>query len=179
MLSALEPHDKALQYPYEDPDLFDFFVEYLYRGSSILSQPLKHASQFVSLAKLYALGDRFEAENFQTACLSRYMENFNNPDLPSEENICDLLVIAAQELPERTAEDPLTEHIFWYAATRLTDLQKVDLFCQVLCDYPVIGRHLIMWVGRECPQRAPEKPTALVLLTRSSTTRGGRLLRPP
>jgi hypothetical protein len=59
----------------EDPDLFGFFVEYLYRDQSILSRQVQHYSEFVTLARLYAMGERLLASKFQSYVLWRFCES--------------------------------------------------------------------------------------------------------
>jgi hypothetical protein len=56
----------------EDPELFGFFLEYLYRDRSILSHEVQNYSDNITLARLYAMGERLMAPAFQACCLWRF-----------------------------------------------------------------------------------------------------------
>ena len=54
----------AIKVTDKDPDLFRFFVKYLYRDRSILSSEVAHYSKFVTLARLYTIKKRLIAPKF-------------------------------------------------------------------------------------------------------------------
>jgi hypothetical protein len=143
----------------EDPELFGFFVEYLYRDRSILSRDVQHYSEYVTLARLYALGDRLMAPRFKACALWRFGKSLGNEAI-SDESICELLCIACTEITERTSEDPMRAHIFWYAGTQIGKLQKSGLFRNMLLEIPEVGRHLCLWVNQSRPA-VPSMPNEL------------------
>ncbi|KAF2789769.1 hypothetical protein K505DRAFT_365307 [Melanomma pulvis-pyrius CBS 109.77] len=106
-----EAEENAIHLEDEDPNLFGFFVEYLYRNRPC---EVKHNSAYVTLARLYALGERIMAPNFQSHCLWRFTQSLGTNSDISGESICELLRIACTEITERPKEDPMRVHIFWY-----------------------------------------------------------------
>jgi hypothetical protein len=75
----------------EDPELFGFFLEYLYRDRSILSREVQHYSDHITLARLYAMGERLMAPAFQACCLWRFTYSLEVRSPISDEGICELL----------------------------------------------------------------------------------------
>lgn len=144
-----EEMDKTVALEEEDPELFGYFVEYLYRDGWVAEQAVKRDSDYPVLARLYALGERLQAKDFQRAALRPFIIS----SLPhvsfkmSDHCICELLEIACGELPERVEEDPLRAHIFWYAASRLRELQGYDYFLQLLDTYKELGKALCLRAG--------------------------------
>lgn len=138
----------------EDPELFGFFVEYLYRDRSILSRQVQHSSEFVTLARLYAMGERLMAPKYQSYTLWRFTESLGTHTKISEESLCDLLHIACTEITERNREDPMRSHIFWYAGTKITNLQKLSIFRQMLGEVPHLGKHLCLWMNQSQPGKS-------------------------
>jgi hypothetical protein len=112
------------------------------------------------LARLYALGERLLAGNFQSHCLWRFTESLVNSTI-SEEDLCELLRIACMEITERSKENPMRAQIFWYGATKLTSLLKVDMFQQLLSDIPESGKQLCLWINKIQPEK-PTKPNDLI-----------------
>jgi hypothetical protein len=99
-----EGSENTIEKADEDPDLFGFFVEYLYCDRSILSRQVEHHSELVTLARLYTMGERIMAPKFQTYVLWRFCESFSTRLVISDEYICDLLQIACTEITERVRE---------------------------------------------------------------------------
>lgn len=155
-----EANENAVRLEDEDPNLFGFFAEYLYRDCSILSHDVDHYSKFVTLARLYAMGERLMAPKFQSYALWRFSQSLGSDTHVSEESICELLRIACLEITERVREDPMRSQIFWYAGSKITKLQKFDMFRQLLCDIPDSGRQLCLWMSQSRPER-PAKPSEL------------------
>lgn len=83
-----EAEEKAIELDDEDPDLFGFFVEYLYRDRSILSREPEHYSEYVTLARLYAMGERLIAPKFQSYSLWRFAQSLGSNISISNESIC-------------------------------------------------------------------------------------------
>ncbi|KAF2254525.1 hypothetical protein BU26DRAFT_514416 [Trematosphaeria pertusa] len=110
----MEAEASAIEIEDEDPDLFGFFVEYLYRDRSVLSREVQHYSEYVTLARLYAMGERLMAPKLQTYSLWRFAQSLASNTFISEESICELLRIACTEITERASEDPMRAQIFWY-----------------------------------------------------------------
>jgi hypothetical protein len=115
--SFKEANEYIVKKDEEDPDLFGFFVEYLYRDQSILSRKVQHYSEFVTLARLYAMGERLLAPKFQSCVLWRFCESLSTGTPISEESICELLQIACTRITERVREDPMRSQIL---GTQLT-----------------------------------------------------------
>jgi hypothetical protein len=151
-----EAQDCTIGIEDEDPELFGFFLEYIYRDRSILSREIQHHSEYITLARLYAMGERLMAPAFQTYCLWRFTQSLETRSLISEEGLCELLQLACTEITERIREDPLRSQIFWYGGSKIATLQKFGTFRQLLHDLPDLGRHLCLWVYRDQPQKAPK-----------------------
>lgn len=100
-----EAKDRTLDIEDEDPELFGFLVEYIYRNQSILSKEIEHYSDYITLARLYAMGERLMAPNFQSICLWRFTRSLDTRTSISDEGVCELLQVACTEITERTRED--------------------------------------------------------------------------
>ena len=48
----------------EDPQLLVHFLEYLYQHGGMNNNSVEHEADYVHLARLYAMGDRLQADNF-------------------------------------------------------------------------------------------------------------------
>ncbi|KAK7187454.1 hypothetical protein DPSP01_002572 [Paraphaeosphaeria sporulosa] len=155
-----EGAESAIELEDEDPNLFGYFVEYLYRDCLILSQNVDHYSAYVTLARLYALGERLMAPKFQAYALWRFSHSLATHTLISEESICELLRIACTEITERAREDPMRSQIFWYVGFRISDLQKFDMFRQLLCEIEEAGKQICLWMNRSQPGK-PAEPSEL------------------
>lgn len=156
-----EAKDRTIKIEDEDPESFGFFVEYIYRDRSILSREVQHHSEYVTLARLYAMGERLMAPAFQTYCLCRFTQSLEARSSISDEGMCELVQLACTEITERVREDPLRSQIFWYGSNKITTLQKSGLFRQLLFDLPDLGRHLCLWVCKDQPPKAA-KPNELL-----------------
>jgi hypothetical protein len=149
--------DNAIEIEDEDPELFGFFVEYMYRDCSILSRKVLHYSDFVTLARLYAMADRLMALKFKARCLWRFTRLYNSDTSISDESICELLYIACKEIMERVTEDPMRSQIFWYAANKIKNLRKSDMFRQLLRDESTVGQQICLYIDVPQP-RIPDTP---------------------
>jgi hypothetical protein len=159
--SFREAEEKSLIIEHEDPEMFGFFVEYLYRDRSVLSKQVSHYSQYVTLARLYAMGERLMATKLQAYCMWRFSESLSAQTSIPDEIICDLLQIACCEITERAEDDALRSQILWYGANKLVNLQKLDMFREILLDIPDLGQQLCEWVSQSQPPK-PVKPTDLL-----------------
>lgn len=126
----------------EDSGLFGYFVEYLYRNEWLAHKQVERDSDYIILARLYALGERLQAHQLQLAILRKFTSSLSSKTSLSDQGICDLLEVACAELPERINEDPLRAQIFWYATSQLTRLQNYDYFLRLLGIHEDLGRHL-------------------------------------
>lgn len=131
----------------EDPELFGYFVEYLYRGDWLVKEGFERDSDYVVLARLYALGERLQARRLQLAILRKFILSFGAKTFLPDQCICDLLDVACTELPDRLVEDPLRAQIFWYTASQLGRLQGYDYFRHLLETNKDLGKHLCVWAG--------------------------------
>ena len=142
----------------EDPQLITYFLEYLYQHDDGQEISLQHESEYVLLARLYALGDRLQANAFQVYVLKRFLKDFNSYTQLSDWIICDLLEVACDELPDRVNTDPLKAHIYWYVAARLDRLGKFPRFADVLCNRASLGKDLCLRAGNGTRSQ-PHRPS--------------------
>ncbi|KAF2146303.1 uncharacterized protein K452DRAFT_315506 [Aplosporella prunicola CBS 121167] len=131
----------------EDASLFGYFFEYLYRDGWVLKHGVQHDSDYVTLARLYSLGERLDAKLFQRAVLWKFASHFDATTAMYDQAICDLLQIVCAELPERAEEDAFRALVFWYAAANLTRLQRYGRFSRLLMEIPDLGRYLCLRAG--------------------------------
>jgi hypothetical protein len=150
-----EAQDYVMNVEDEDPEIFGFFVEYIYRDRSILSRSVAHYSEYVTIARLYAMGDRLMAPKFKAQCLWRFTASLDIYSVISEESICEMLRIACTEITERTKEDPMRSQIFWYAGSKLSVLQKASMYRQLVREEPEVGQ-LCLWVNQSQPPKPAE-----------------------
>ncbi|KAJ5063703.1 hypothetical protein J3E74DRAFT_207911, partial [Bipolaris maydis] len=149
-----EAEEKAIELVDEDPELFGFFIKYLYHNRSLLSREIQHYSEYVTLARLYAIGERLMAPKFKAYSFWRFVQSLSSDTFISDESVCKLLRIACTEIAERAREDPMRAYIFWYAGAKISKLQKSGMFRQLLCDNPDLGRYLCLWIGESKPAKA-------------------------
>lgn len=142
----------------EDPDLFGYFLKYLYGNDWLQSQETDHESKYYVLVRPYALGERLQAIRFQRTVLLKFMSSFTIDTQISDSGLCGLLEVAGAEITPRVDEDPLRKHLFWYAVRRLTQLQKYGRFRQLLRDQPDLGIALCLRAGNWL-ELQPGKPT--------------------
>ena len=142
----------------EDPELFGYFVEYLYRRQWLEDQEPLVEHDFVIIARLYALGERLQASDFQYATLRKFTLSFPPRTPLPDQDVCDLLEIACAELPDKVNEDPLRAQIFWHAATRITQLQNYDYFLRLLEVHKELGKHMCIRAGNSNSTQ-PTKPS--------------------
>jgi hypothetical protein len=138
----------------EDSELFGFFLDYMYRDRSILSRDISHTSEYVTLARLYAMSERLAAPRLQASCLWRFTQFPAHNTVISDEATCELLQIACTEITERVSEDPMRAHIFWYAGYKISSLQKSGMFRQLLCDVPEVARQVCLMVTQGQPPKS-------------------------
>jgi hypothetical protein len=160
----------------EDPQLFGYFVEYLYRegwlhehgtdanlnnknfnNKNFNNTNFRNTDPLV-LVRLYTMGDRLMAKGVQDASLRKLAAILaRTEDLP-EQDICDLLETTYTELPDSTVgEDPLQAQVLWYAAARMLKLQKLNRFPKLLRDHPQLAVRLCMRAGNAASAQ-PEIP---------------------
>ncbi|KAF2757901.1 hypothetical protein EJ05DRAFT_500425 [Pseudovirgaria hyperparasitica] len=148
-----------------DPYLFGFYVEYLYRDGWLFNDAVLHETVYVTLVKLYALGDYLQASEFQRAAYAKFAYGFSSVTL-ADHTLCALLEMVFHDLPERSAvsEDNLRKHILHRAATQLSKLRHYDRFSMLLEHLPELSRELLMThpdanstKGHEQPSKRLEK----------------------
>lgn len=155
-----EQSSKCILLEEEDPELFGYFVEYLYRREWLeKEEKTLRESDYVIIARLYALGERLQASEFQYATLRKFCRSFVVGTSLSAEEVCDLLEIACAELPDKINEDPLRAQIFWLAARRLTELQDYDYFLRLLEEHKDLGKYMCIRAG-DSNSTQPTKPSA-------------------
>lgn len=152
----MEAENWKINLPDEDPELFGYFIEYLYRDFSLLSPNAANYSEYITVARLYALGERLGAVKFQSIALWRFTALLNGSSQIPELSICDLLEIACTTITARVTEDPMRAQIFWYASLRISQLQKFDMFRQLLKELPELGACLCMWLNQGQPAKPAE-----------------------
>ncbi|CAI6273943.1 unnamed protein product [Periconia digitata] len=150
-----EANEHAVKLDDENPELFRYFVKYLYRDRSILSRRIAHYSELATLARLYAMGERLMAYKFQSCVLPRFTEAVNYSTQVSEEVICDMLQTACTKMTKRMEEDLMRSLIFWYAAYRISNLQQSRIFQQMLNEIPELGKQICLWMAKAQPVELP------------------------
>lgn len=147
----------------EDPRLFGYFVEYLYREGWLHDSNNKtdlHLDEILILARLYTMGDRLMAKDFQDLSLRKFAAALDRThDLP-DQDICNLLETVGAELPDTSDEEPLQAQVTWYAAARMSKLQKLDRFPELLREHPQLAVRLCMRAGNRSDSR-PAIPATL------------------
>ena len=142
----------------EDPALLVHFFEYIYQHGGGQINAVEHEADYILLARLYAMGDRLQADGFQGHVLRCFLANFGPYTKLSDGTICDLLEIASDELPARVDVDPLKDHVYWYVAARLDKLRKVPRFGEILCLRASLGKDLCLRAGNSTTPQ-PHKPS--------------------
>ena len=73
----------------EDSELFGYLVEYLYRTESLAADnQVLRDSDLIILARLYALGERLQAYQFQLATLRRLSPSLSDRRILPEQGVC-------------------------------------------------------------------------------------------
>jgi hypothetical protein len=90
------------------------------------------------------MGERLLAPKFKAYSFWKFAQSLRSDTFISDENICELLRIACMEITERIREDPMRAQILWYRGKKITNLQKLGMFRQMLCDVPDLGKHLCL-----------------------------------
>ena len=107
-----EQLDRRILLHEEDSRLFDYFVKYLYRNEWLADKQIRRDSDYVILARLYALEERLQAHQFQLATLRKFTSSWSSQISLSNQSVCDLLEVACAELLKRRNEDSLRAQIF-------------------------------------------------------------------
>lgn len=159
--SFKEANDKMIDFPEEEVSSFKHFVKYLYSDAPLSSIPDPkdhHESTYALLTRLYGLGERLFAHRFQKVVLEVFCRNLTYSNLP-DNLLCEILEIAASEIPSRSKEDPLRDQIFWLASKRLQTLRKRPEFKMVLERYPELGVAMTMRAS-DSIEAQPQLPSA-------------------
>ncbi|KAF7512840.1 hypothetical protein GJ744_011943 [Endocarpon pusillum] len=132
----------------EDPRIFGYFVEYMYREGWLHDEKSSvHQSELSTLARLYTMGDRLIAKGLQDLALRKIALTLDKTrDLPDQE-VCDFLEVAGAEIPDTPNDDALQAQVLWYAASRLQKLQDFNRFHELLRQYPHLAVKLCMLAG--------------------------------
>ncbi|KAK7521504.1 hypothetical protein IWZ03DRAFT_357171 [Phyllosticta citriasiana] len=139
----------------EDPALFAFFAEYLYRDTWLLEDKnIQHPSHWILLARLYTMGERLMAHEFQRACAWKFARDFSLDSKIADTEICQLLEVVT-EIPEEITSDNLSCLIFWYTASKLSRLRKCSEFKHLLIKSPDLGRRILMWAADNTQSKKP------------------------
>lgn len=127
-------------------ELFVCFVDFLYIPEW---KPLcRSSSDLIFLAELYAMGERFLAQEFQRAVFYSFIAKMEEYLLEKAE-LCRLLLVACNGITERSTptDDPMREYIFWLGASRLSDLHKSDDFRALLQEHRNLAESLRLRAG--------------------------------
>ena len=137
-------------------------MEYLYQTKSgwLESATIARPEDYVIAARLYALGERLQAKDFQRIALQKFMEAFNDNLNLGDQAICDLLEIACTELPERVQEDQLKAQIYWYATRMLSSLKEYNYFVKLLDTHKGLGKEICLRAspGIDCQPSFDSQP---------------------
>ena len=97
--------------------------------------------------RLYALGDRLQAIPFRSAVLEEFLHSFSDQTELPDCVVLEMLQIVLDELPDTVNEDPLRKQILWFAARRLTRLQRYPPFAAMLDSHSELAKSLCRWAG--------------------------------
>lgn len=141
--------------------LFSIFVGFPYQPT--FQFECTRSDRLLVLAEAYPMGARLVAPRFQEAIFQEFIRYAQRLDLASDD-LCHLLIIACSQITERInpSDDPMRNHIFLYAASKLTKLQMSEKFKKLLRQYEELGRQLVLRAGNR------------VSVTASEHQRGGR-----
>ena len=160
-----EGTERKIHLEEEDPELFGYFVKYLYNehwGEGGVSTD----TEYVILARLYTLGDRLQARRFQKTVFQKLLRTW--PASPQVDemlqgiplhHICELLEIVLTELPDEGRKDPLREQVLWAAAEtyRRHPLGTVPYFRRLQLEHP----DLLQLVSSKRPEPTREGDPSL------------------
>ncbi|OJD10586.1 hypothetical protein AJ78_08446 [Emergomyces pasteurianus Ep9510] len=133
-----------------NPDIFGFFVEWLYRdGWGNLSEiPQLHETTVPLFVRVYALGERLFCPRMQDAAADIVYRSLDEMGSSySDTVVCDLVEITESELGSRTSDDPLGDRILWLAVGRLEKLQEFDRFTALVQEHDQLATHICMRAG--------------------------------
>lgn len=139
----------------ESPDTFSHFVDFLYIPG--WKPTCDNSSDLIYLSGLYAMGERLVAQDFQDAILRVFIDKIRAYSLETGE-LCRLLTIACRDITEclQPRDDPMRDHIFWLAASRLSNLQHSEEFRQALYEQDELGKQLCLRAGNGTTTMPPD-----------------------
>lgn len=150
----LEGQQRKYDLHEEDPGLFGQFVEFIYREDWIIEerpQSIDLSQLLVKTARLYTMAERLLASNLKDEVLYKFKRNellLNGVEKVNDNTICDLLEIAANELPDmQNSEDMLKSYIIAIAVGSLERLQKSERFKRLLWEHAQLGRAIALKAG--------------------------------
>lgn len=97
-------------------------------------------------------------EHFKHTFSDAFWSSFKQSTSISDWIVCDLLEIVCDELPDRINIDHLRDHVYWYVAGRLDQLQHFPRFSTVLSSRPCLGKDLCLRAGNGTSTQ-PHKPS--------------------
>ena len=136
-----EARNKEIELPEEDPALFGYFAEYLYSDAWISRASIDMDSEYIVLARLYALGQRFQADRFQRATRRKFDSNFPaSQQYPHQtipvHHLCDLMYIVLNEIVDTDDVDVLAESIYEHARAQGSKLRRNAYFHWLAKEWP-------------------------------------------
>ena len=141
-----EEHERKIVLDEEDPELFGYFVEFMYLARWGLGDKITMDVEYVVLARLYTLADRLQASRFQKAVFHKFNKTFPRSTefegqltqyLPAQ-HVCELLEIVLGELPEGRKNDPLRDGVYWLASHRLKYLKGHPHYLRLCEEHPAL-----------------------------------------
>lgn len=147
----------------ENPELFDYFVKYLYRTKWLTKKGFLRDSNYIIIARLYALEERLQTHKFQYVILRKFISFFTNYTSLSNQDVCDFLKIICTKLSNKINEDSLKDQIFWYVASRFTQFQKYDYFLRFLKMHKNLKKYLCIRVENNFISQSKKSSESLSL----------------
>lgn len=130
----------------ESDFLFNYFVEHLYVWTFDFT--IKSACDTITVAKLYAMVERFMADRFAAKLAHMFVWGHDSHNVKySCGEIYDLLRIAYDSITKRNPENPIRECIFQFAASNLAALRLYSPFRSFLMDNPELSVEICLRVG--------------------------------
>ena len=130
----------------ETSELFKDFVSFLYIPGWV--PPINTPMDLIRLPRLYAMGERLMAQEFQDVVLRVLRDTVKKRTLEATgvmlmlRSVCNEVI--ARPWPN---DDRMRDHVFWFATKNLSSLRKSPSFIQFLDELPEVGKQLSLRAG--------------------------------
>ena len=143
----LEQSIEVIRFEEEDPALFSHFVQFLYIHPFFEGPSSGTDDDFLKLARLYALGGRLQALEFQKLVFKDFSAKL--PHTMSIYRLCEVLDIVCSELPEKDAGGPLSHTCLLVRSQEAHPASKKPELSTASGQTPRPGKDLVPSSGRQ------------------------------